>query len=138
MATSRLGDSFGLYRQFPSYKLYIWSGGTLTQLLRARFRSVSCLIGPAVCNVAQVTGFTGTYGETEAMPMMQTESKSSRLITWVLSGLAVTVLIVALACVGAAFSSVIGWWAPALATFVAVGVLALAIRMFPRSQFRSR
>lgn len=64
--------------------------------------------------------------------MAATKLKGSRSIPWVLSGLTVTVLIVSLVCVGATLTFVIGWWAPGVAAFVAVGVLALAVRMFPR------
>lgn len=71
--------------------------------------------------------------------IMEIKLTGSRSIPWLVFGLAVAVLIVSLACVGAALFFVIGWWAPGLAVFVAVGVLALAVRTFPHhARFRSR
>jgi hypothetical protein len=64
---------------------------------------------------------------------MATRVKSGRSITWFLAGFAVTVLFLCLACVGATMTVVIGWWAPGLAGFVAVGVLALAVRRYARA-----
>lgn len=64
--------------------------------------------------------------------MMGTTLKAGRATTWVVSGFAVAVLIVSLACVGWAFTAVIGWWAPGLAVVVAIAVVALAIQKFRR------
>lgn len=66
------------------------------------------------------------------MSVMRATLTGRRAITWVLTGLAVVVLVVSLACVGRALAFVIFWSAPGLAVVVAVGVVGLAVRMFPR------
>jgi hypothetical protein len=51
----------GNHRQMPSHLIYIYNGGRVTTLYRRSAVSPLCLFGAATCDLAKLTGFTGTY-----------------------------------------------------------------------------
>lgn len=51
----------GSIRRMPDHLIYIYNGGKVTTVWKQRYASMYCLVGPAACDTANLTGYLGTY-----------------------------------------------------------------------------
>jgi hypothetical protein len=51
----------GEHRLMPNHYIYIYDGGRVTDVYRAKYASELCLVGPLTCDPAQLTGLFGTF-----------------------------------------------------------------------------
>lgn len=51
----------GNHRRMPHHHIYIYNGGRVSTVYKRKAQNVMCLVGAAVCDLSNLTGYTGTY-----------------------------------------------------------------------------
>jgi hypothetical protein len=51
----------GNHRLMPNHHMYIYNSGRVTNVYRRTYQGAYCLIGSAACDVADLTGYYGTF-----------------------------------------------------------------------------
>lgn len=51
----------GSIRRMPNHLIFLYNGGKVTTVWKQRYANMYCLVGPAVCENANLTGYRGDY-----------------------------------------------------------------------------
>ncbi|MFF2654637.1 hypothetical protein [Streptomyces sp. NPDC058045] len=51
----------GNHRQMPNHEIYIYNGGRVTWVYKSKYASPLCLVGSAMCDLKNLTGYYGKY-----------------------------------------------------------------------------